>query len=84
MLLEHYLNFTEANQRLLCRVQLKMEEAALHQQLESAECERDEIRQQIDAEKVKAKQLDAAEAKYYRDYHEHKRQLLDYEDSQRR
>lgn len=78
------MNLTEANKCLLCWVQLKMEEATLHQQLESVECERDEIRQQTDAEKVKAKQLDEAEAKYYRDYYEHKRQLLDYEDSQRR
>lgn len=63
--------------------QLKEEQRALYQQLESIENEHSHVLEQLEKEKQESKRLDEEEERYYKEYNEYKRQLLDFEDSQR-
>lgn len=62
---------------------LEEEEALLRQQLESIETERTQIAELTKHEQEKVKELDKEEVKYFKDYNEYKRQLLEYEDAQK-
>ena len=59
------------------------EEILLRQQLDSIENERNQVKEQTTKETEKSKRLDAEEEKYFKEYNEYKRQLLEYEDAQR-
>ena len=53
-------------------------------QLESIEAERALLVEQMKKEVEKSRQLEEEEERYYKEYNEYKRQLLEYEDAQRR
>ncbi|XP_013407864.1 beclin-1-like [Lingula anatina] len=63
--------------------QLKSEESSLMQQLESIESEHLLVQEQLRKEKEDSKKLDEEEERYYKEYNEYKRQLVEYEESQR-
>jgi beclin 1 len=63
--------------------QLEAEEEALKLQLEEVESSRSVITEKIAAEKEKGKKLNEDEQRFYKDYNEYKRQLLEYEDAQK-
>lgn len=62
---------------------LRIEEKEIIQQLESIEKEHTQIVEQIEERNKESKHLDEEEKRYYHEYNEYKRQLLECEDARR-
>jgi beclin 1 len=59
-------------------------ERQLVEQLGSIEAERSQLQEQMEREEEKEQRLQEEEQQYFQEYNEYKRQLLEYEDAQRR
>ena len=63
-------------------LKLQAEEEQLRQELGSIENERNHVREQVAREMERSKALDVEERKYYEQYNEYKRQMLETEDAE--
>ncbi|XP_028402881.1 beclin-1-like [Dendronephthya gigantea] len=61
---------------------LKLEESQLIQELENIEIERSKVKQSIAKQKEEAERLDKEEERYWIQYNEHHKQLLDFQEEQ--
>lgn len=64
--------------------ELRKEEEELIRQLEEVEKEREKVAKKMEIEKERSKQLAIEEKKYWTEYSEYQKQLLEYQDEQQR